>query len=74
MAIVDEIEHPWVRSWVAHGEARGEAKAVLILLDNRGIPVSREAEERILTCTDQELLASWIVKAAAAESVEELFG
>jgi hypothetical protein len=82
VAVVDEIKHPWVRGWIAHGvaigeakgEARGEARAVLILLDNRGIPVSREAEERILTCTDQELLASWIVKAAAAESVEELFG
>lgn len=79
---VEDLEHlPFVREWVelgeargeARGEAKGEAKAVLRFLSNRGVPVSHEAQERILTCTDQETLETWIDRAATATNVDELF-
>ncbi|MGW0801856.1 hypothetical protein [Nonomuraea sp. NPDC002799] len=74
MAILDEIKHPWVRGWIDHGKAKGEAKAILIFLNRRGIPIPQEAQERILACTDQEILESWISRAVTASSVDELFG
>ncbi|MFC5819693.1 hypothetical protein [Nonomuraea harbinensis] len=81
VAVLDEIKHPWVRGWIAHGEslgeakgeARGEAKAILMVLETRGLEVSDETRERILACTDQETLESWIHKAVTVRSVEELF-
>ncbi|MFI6705700.1 hypothetical protein ACIBF7_04650 [Nonomuraea sp. NPDC050478] len=77
VAVLDEIKHPWVRGWIAHGEslgeAKGEAKAILMVLETRGLEVSDETRERILGCTDQETLESWIHKAVTVRSVEELF-
>lgn len=73
MAVLDEIKHPWVRGWIAHGESLGEAKAILMVLETRGLEVSDETRERILACTDQETLESWIHKAVTVRSVEELF-
>ncbi|MEV4839129.1 hypothetical protein AB0K05_31840 [Nonomuraea sp. NPDC049486] len=77
VAVLDEIKHPWVRGWIAHGEslgeAKGEAKAILMVLETRGLEVSDETRERILGCTDQETLEAWIHKAVTVRSVEELF-
>ncbi|MEV4367197.1 hypothetical protein AB0J71_09010 [Nonomuraea sp. NPDC049637] len=80
-----EPKSKWVRHWVAEskaegisegearGEARGEAKAVLRILEARGITVPEEAAERIGQCTDLDLLESWIDRALTVEAVEELF-
>ncbi|MGR6923815.1 hypothetical protein ACU635_56955 [[Actinomadura] parvosata] len=68
---------PFVRQWVergeAEGEAKGEAKAILIVLESRGIPVPHEAHERIISCTDQATLATWIAKAVTVTTADELF-
>jgi hypothetical protein len=55
------------------GEARGEAKGVLRVLEVRGIPVSDTARERILGCTDLALVSDWLDRAGAVERAEELF-
>jgi hypothetical protein len=54
-------------------QARGEAKALLAVLEARGLRVSDEARARILACTDVAQLDAWIRKAATATSIDELF-
>lgn len=58
----------------AEGRAEGEARAVLRLLEQRGVPVSAEARERIVGCTELEQLDVWFTRAITADSVGEVFG
>jgi predicted transposase/invertase (TIGR01784 family) len=55
------------------GRCEGQALAILALLAARGIPVRDEARAHIEACRDSELLNRWIVRAASAASVEEVF-
>ncbi|MET8777716.1 hypothetical protein ABZV58_22160 [Nocardia sp. NPDC004654] len=55
------------------GEAEGEVRALLTVLDARGIPVSDEARDRITACTDTDVLAEWVRRAVTVASAEELF-
>jgi hypothetical protein len=55
-------------------QAKGEAKALLKVLDARGLSVSDEVRERILACTDQEQLDQWLVRAIEVERADQLFG
>src|ERR671917_152656 len=50
----------------AEGEAKGEAQAVLTVLEARGIPVPAEVREEILACTDLGRLDMWLRRAATA--------
>jgi hypothetical protein len=54
------------------GEAHGEAKALLMVLRSRGIEVSAELEQRIMTCSDPALLATWLQRVATVSSAAEL--
>jgi hypothetical protein len=53
--------------------AQGEAKALLRVLDRRGLTVSDDQRERMLTCTDIATLEGWLDKAVTASSADELF-
>ncbi|MEV0824365.1 hypothetical protein [Nonomuraea rubra] len=68
------MRNPIIREAVDYGEARGEAKAVLRILRRRGIPISHETQERVLTCTDQATLETWIDRAITVKAADELFG
>ncbi|NRQ35369.1 hypothetical protein HII36_26590 [Nonomuraea sp. NN258] len=68
-----EYKSEYVRRWIAKGQAEGEAKALLRILENRGIPVSDDALTRITECTDEAVLTSWIDKVIEIDSVDELF-
>jgi predicted transposase/invertase (TIGR01784 family) len=57
----------------SEGRSEGQARAILALLAARSVPVSDEARLRIEACRDSELLDRWIVRAATAGSVEEIF-
>jgi hypothetical protein len=57
----------------AKGEAKGRASAVVSLLVFRGVLVTREHRERILACTDVALLDQWLLRAATAGSIDEVF-
>jgi hypothetical protein len=46
---------------------------MLTLVAARGLSLSSEVRERILSCTDLATLDRWIARAAVAESVAELF-
>ncbi len=51
----------------------GQARAILALLAARGISVSIAARAHIDACKDAETLDHWVVRAATAASVEEVF-
>ena len=57
----------------ADGEARGEARAVLMVLSARGIAIPEEARDRITGCSDLAQLEIWIRRAATADPLEAVF-
>ncbi|MGI9000345.1 MAG: hypothetical protein ACR2GH_01625, partial [Pseudonocardia sp.] len=57
----------------AEGEAAGEARAVLAVLDARGIDVPPDARARIAECPDLDQLDIWVRRAVTAETVHDLF-
>src|SRR5262249_56374514 len=57
----------------AKGKAEGEARAVLAVLDARGIEVPDPVREDITNCTNLDQLDTWIRRAATANKVQELF-
>jgi hypothetical protein len=65
--------YPYQSSLKADWMAEGEAKAILLVLEARGIGPSALGRERITSCTDEKQLAAWITRAATASSEEELF-
>lgn len=72
-----DYQTEFVRRYVlqgrAEGEAKGEAKAILAVLEARGVDVPDHARARISECTDLQQLDTWIRRAATARSVEDLF-
>jgi hypothetical protein len=54
------------------GEAKGEARFVLRVLDSRGVAVDDESRERIMQCTDTGQLEQWLDRALVATSVDEV--
>lgn len=57
----------------AEGNAEGEARALLAVLDARGISVPEDARTRITSCTDLDQLDTWVRRAVTADSVQDLF-
>jgi hypothetical protein len=56
----------------AIGEARGEARAVLTVLNARGMPVPEAVREQILACTDLDQLDAWLRRAIVATSADDV--
>jgi len=56
------------------GEARGEGRAVLTVLDARGVEVPAAIREQILACTDLAQLDVWLRRAVTASSAAEVIG
>ncbi|MER7505858.1 hypothetical protein AB0L05_20025 [Nonomuraea pusilla] len=57
----------------AEGEAKGEARILLRILEGRRLCVSEEARRRIMSCTDTALLEAWADRALVVGSAEEIF-
>ncbi|MER5214020.1 hypothetical protein ABT063_26470 [Streptomyces sp. NPDC002838] len=57
----------------AEGEARGEANALLLVLEGRGLPITDDVRERITTCTDLDRLNDWLVRVGTVSRAEDLF-
>ena len=53
-------------------EARGEAQAVLTVLDARGVPVPEAVRGQILACTDLAQLDTWLRRATTATTAEDV--
>jgi predicted transposase YdaD len=57
----------------AEGEAKGRAASVLAFLSARGMKVSADQRKRIESCADIPSLDRWIVRAATAPTIDEVF-
>jgi hypothetical protein len=57
----------------AQGLAEGEAKAVLVILEVRGIAFAESDRERIASTQDLSTLERWIERAKVVDSVDQLF-
>lgn len=55
------------------GEAKGEAKGILLVLEVRGIPVPADVRERITTCTDLDRVDTWLERSRTVMRAEDLF-
>jgi hypothetical protein len=56
----------------ARGEARGEGRAVLTVLDTRGIEVPAAVREQVLACTDLAQLDIWLRRALTATTADDV--
>ena len=57
----------------AVGLAEGRARAILQVLDKRGIAVDDDARQQIVSCTDLDTLTAWLDRSLAAAQVSDLF-
>ncbi|GAA0995190.1 hypothetical protein [Nocardiopsis tropica] len=55
------------------GREEGVARSVIGFLVARGFTVSDEVRERIESCSDLDVLESWVTKAVSVQSPEQLF-
>jgi hypothetical protein len=67
-----QFQSDFAKKHQAKGRAEGQAKAILAVLDARGVHVSDEARALILACTDATQLDAWLRKAATATSVDQV--
>jgi len=58
----------------AKGKAEGEARMILRVLSARGLQVSAEIRQRVLSCADTSQLETWGDRAATAASINDVFG
>lgn len=67
------VERLWpYKKGFAKGQSEGEAKALLRILERRGIEVPEETREQILACGDTAQLEAWIDQAIVANNLEEV--
>jgi hypothetical protein len=57
----------------AVGEAVGEAKAIITVLESRGVTLSADARARITSCGDIDQLDAWLRRVGSVPTVEALF-
>jgi len=73
-----EFKSDFARKYVAlgraEGEAKGEAKAILRVLERRGVSLTHEERERVLACTDLATLETWLDRAVVVTTAAEVFG
>src|SRR5215470_9118646 len=52
---------------------KGEVRALLAILNARGIPVTDDVHARITACTDLDHLDTWVRRASTATTIQDLF-
>ena len=58
----------------AEGKAEGKAEDILRVLEIRDVKVTAEQRERVLACTDHELLDVWLERAVTAHTSADVIG
>ena len=59
---------------MAQGMAKGLVRSMLRVLDARGLSLDDGARQRILSCTDTEVLEGWLERALTAATLSDVFG
>ena len=71
-----EFEAGWLARGKAEGEAKGKAEgkrdALILILEGRGLSITRPQRAAILACDDLAKLDRWIAASGTAASVAEL--
>jgi len=57
----------------SEGRAEGIANSIVMVLSAREFHVSEAVRRRIESCTDIEMLDHWLVRAATAVTVDDVF-
>ena len=52
---------------------QGQADAVVIVLETRGIKVPADVLERITACTDLDQITTWVRRALTVRTAQDLF-
>jgi hypothetical protein len=73
MAIERRFHLDFLQASYERGHVKGEADALLQVLQARGIQVPGPVRDRIIGCTDDEQLLSWVRRAVTARTVDDLF-
>jgi hypothetical protein len=77
----EEVFVTYVEIWKAEGRTEGEAKGraegraegVLMIFRARALTVDDGTRERVLACRDLPTLERWLMRAATANSIDEVF-
>jgi hypothetical protein len=56
------------------GKVQGEITALLMILQGRGITVTSRIYERVMACTDVDVIDGWLLRAVHATTADEIFG
>ncbi len=67
------VYSPIAKEHFGRGQREGEADAILLVLEARGLEVTDADRERITGCTDLRQLKKWVRRAATAEKTGDLF-
>lgn len=70
----EEFERRGALKGKLEGKLEGEARALLRVIEKRGIAVDEATRERVLSCTDSATLDAWLDRAATATTAAEVFG
>ncbi|CAL9488921.1 hypothetical protein SUDANB174_03180 [Streptomyces sp. enrichment culture] len=57
----------------SEGKAEGKAEDILHILRVRGVEVPDSVRERVVGCTDLDVLGTWLDRSLSATHAEELF-
>jgi hypothetical protein len=57
----------------AQGKAEGKAESLVLVLETRGMHLTAEQHDRVMSCTDGEKLDLWVRRAVAARCVDDIF-
>lgn len=57
----------------AQGMAKGKAESLVVVLEYRGMHLTDEQNDRVMSCTDADQLDLWLRRALAATSVGDVF-
>lgn len=70
--LLQELKLPSYSQGLAEGEARGEAKALLTILAERGLLLTEAQRRRVVECADLATLDHWLKRALSVASADEL--
>ena len=69
----EKLMSSWQRGSFEKGRAESRADDILDVLQTRGLSVTDEQRERIMSTSDLELLKTWLRRAVTVASVDQLF-
>ncbi|NRQ37904.1 hypothetical protein HII36_39655 [Nonomuraea sp. NN258] len=67
------VYSPFARKHYGKGVVKGEAGALMAVLEARNLAVGPEVQARISSCKDAQQLDKWVRRAATAHSIDEIF-